>query len=82
VKEKEKMKSRVYKTVWYIARISLLAVMLGAGALAVIVMRGIPMVGVGCVAAAIAIDLICRHDSHQKRKKGGDTEDDSTGDES
>lgn len=76
------MKSRVYKVVWYIARIALLAVMLGAGALAVIVMRGIPMVGVGCVVTAVAIDLICRYDSRQKRKKEGDAEDDSTGNES
>lgn len=75
------MKSRVYKTVWYIARIAIMAVMLGAGALAVIVMRGIPMVGVGCVIAAVVIDLIYRYDS-RKREREGDTEDDSTGNES
>ena len=74
------MKSKAYKAVWYIARIALMAVMLGAGALAVIVMRWIPMAGVVCVIGAVAIDLIYSFDSRRRRER--DVEDDSTGNES
>lgn len=73
------MKSKAYKAIWYIARIALMAVMLGAGALAVIVMRWIPMAGVVCVIAAVAIDLIYSFDSRRRRER--DVEDDSTGNE-
>ena len=71
------MKSKAYKAVWYIARIALMAVMLGAGVVAAIVMRGIPMVGVGCVITAVVIDLIYNFDT-RRREREGDAENDST----
>lgn len=62
------MISRVYKVISYLANIALMAIVLGAGALAVIVMLWLPVIGLACVVGAIAIDLISKYDARLNKK--------------